>query len=320
MKYLSSRFEEYITDSSSCDLHQELFTINQLLRKKCNKENNIIFYGPSGVGKYTQAINYLKTFSPTNLKYERKIIISTNSKKSYKFKVSDIHFEVDIELLGCNAKVLFNEIYNNIIDIVSTKQDKTFFILCKNYHMIHSELLDIFNTYMQSLNHINVKLVYIILTENISFINDNILKRCVIIPVKRPSKKTYQDILNIKNIKKELYQINNIKNLISNIHELDNINKKIVYEIIDNIENYKNINYLGFRDNIYNIFIYNLNLNECLNHIISHFIKNNKLNNDNIALVIHKLVSFFRLYNNNYRPIYHLESFLYYLCTVVNEL
>ena len=320
MKYLSSRFEEYITDCSLCNLHEELSPINELLKGKRNKENNIIFYGPSGVGKYTQALNYIKNYSPTNLKYERKIIISTNSKKSYQFKVSDIHFEVDIELLGCNAKVLFNEIYNNIIDIVCTKQNKTFFILCKNYHTIHSELLDIFNTYMQSLNHINVKLVYIILTENISFINDNILKRCLIIPIKRPSKKTYQDTLGIKNIKKELHQINNIKNLISNIDELDNINKKIVNEIIDNIENYKNINYLSFRDNIYNIFIYNLNLNECLNHIISHFIKNNKLNNDNISLVIHKLVGFFRLYNNNYRPIYHLESFLYYLCTVINGL
>ena len=173
---------------------------------------------------------------------------------------------------------------------------------------------------MQSLNHINVKLVYIILTENISFINDNILKRCLIIPVKRPSKKTYQDTLGIKNIKKELYKINNIKNIISNIDELDNINEKIVYQIINNIENYTKINYLSFRDDIYNIFIYNLNLNECLNQIISYFIKNKKLNNDNITLVIHKLVSFFRLYNNNYRPIYHLESFLYYLCTVVNEL
>ena len=51
-----------------------------------------------------------------------------------------------------------------------------------------------------------------------------------------------------------------------------------------------------------------------------HILLKKKLNNDNITLVIHKLVSFFRLYNNNYRPIYHLESFLYYLCKVVNEL
>ena len=151
MKYLSSRFEEYISECGSANLHPELDNIHSILNKDINKQNNIIFYGPSGVGKYTQALHYIKNFSPTGLKYERKTIISTNSKKSYQFKVSDIHFEIDIELLGCNAKVLFNEIYNNITDIVSTKQKKTFFILCKNFHTIHSELLDIFNTYQKSL-------------------------------------------------------------------------------------------------------------------------------------------------------------------------
>ena len=44
MKYLSSRFEEYITDCSSCNLHEELSPINKLLKTKDNKENNIIFY------------------------------------------------------------------------------------------------------------------------------------------------------------------------------------------------------------------------------------------------------------------------------------
>ena len=37
-------------------------------------------------------------------------------------------------------------------------------------------------------------------------------------------------------------------------------------------------------------------------------------------LIILKIINFIKLYNNNYRPIYHLESFLYYLCKVVNEL
>ena len=319
MKYLSSRFEEDISECESSNLHPELDNIHSILNKDIDKQNNIIFYGPSGVGKYTQALHYIKNFSPTGLKYERKTIISTNSKKSYQFKVSDIHFEIDIELLGCNAKVLFNEIYNNITDIVSTKQKKTFFILCKNFHTIHSELLDIFNTYMQSLNHINIKLVYIILTENITFIDNNILNRCQIIPIERPTKKVYEKKLNVT-INKKLHDITNIKNIISNINELDKINEKILNSIIHNIENHKDINYLNFRDLIYNIFIYNLDLNTCLYKILSHFINNNKLNNDNISLVLFKLASFFRLYNNNYRPIYHLESFLYYLCKVVNEL
>ena len=319
MKYLSSRFEDYILECDSSNLHNELEEINNTLSKKLKNQHNIIYYGPPGTGKYTQALYYMRQFSPTLLKYERKIIISTNNKKSYQFKVSDIHFEIDIQLLGCNAKVLFNEIYNNIIDIVSTKQNKTFFILCKNFHTIHSELLEIFNSYMQSLNHINVKLIYILLTENISFINNNILNRCQVIPIKRPTKKIYENTLNVSFSKKP-YKINNIKNVISDINELGDINKKIVDELIKNIENYKNINFLEFRDTIYNIFICNLDLTECLHDIIKHFIDNESLNNKNIDNVLFKLCKFYKLYNNNYRPIYHLESFLYYLCKVVNEL
>jgi len=319
MKYLSSRFEEYISECKSSNLHKELEDINDKLSKKIKKQNNIIYYGPRGTGKYTQALHYIQQFSPSVLKYERKIIVTTSNKKSYQFKVSDIHFEIDIQLLGCNAKVLFNEIYNNIIDIVSTKQNKTFFILCKNFHSIHSELLEIFNSYMQSLNHMNVKLIYIILTENISFINNNILNRCQIIPICRPTKKTYEKTLKIS-LNKKTHKINNIKNIISGIDGLENINKKIVDQLILNIKNYKNINFLEFRDTIYNIFICNLDLSECLHEIITHFITNGSLNNKNIDTVLFKLCKFYKLYNNNYRPIYHLESFLYYLCKVVNEL
>ena len=32
------------------------------------------------------------------------------------------------------------------------------------------------------------------------------------------------------------------------------------------------------------------------------------------------LYRFLKLYNNNYRPIYHLESFVYYLCIVIHGL
>ena len=48
--------------------------------------------------------------------------------------MSDIHFEIDMELLGCNAKTLFNELYYHIIEIFSTKEGRNGIILCKNFH------------------------------------------------------------------------------------------------------------------------------------------------------------------------------------------
>ena len=46
----------------------------------------------------------IKNISPSNSKYERKLDVTVN-KKNYIFKISDIHYEIDMELLGCNAKV-----------------------------------------------------------------------------------------------------------------------------------------------------------------------------------------------------------------------
>ena len=66
------------------------------------------------------------------------------------------------------------------------------------------------------------------------------MNRCQIIPISRPTKKTYEKTLNIS-WNKKTYKINNIKNVISGIHELENINKKIVDKLIYNIKNFNDI-------------------------------------------------------------------------------
>ena len=44
------------------------------------------------------------------------------------------------------------------------------------------------------------------------------------------------------------------------------------------------------------------------------------LKEDNIYDVFTKLYKFLKLYNNNYRPIYHIESFIFYLCIKIHGL
>lgn len=318
MKYLSSRFEEYIAEIEKNDLHENM---NEIFEKLNNNSNHLIFYGPSGIGKYSQMLKYIKNDSPTQLKYERKINFNISSKKDYSFKISDIHFEIDMELLGCNAKVLFNEIYNHVIDIFSTRQNVNCYIVCKNFHHIHSELLDIFYSYMQNLSYKNMKLTYILITENIGFIPDNILQKCQIINFKRPTKKQYKKCTNVQipsNI--SLENVKNIKNIINDISILNNTEDKVVNKIIVKMEDYKNIDFLEFRDLIYDIFIYNLDINICLYKILEHFIKNDTLNNKNISHILFESYKFFRFFNNNYRPIYHLEKYLYNLIKVIHEL
>ena len=319
MKYLQSKFEDYLSASKKHNLHSELENIDEQLDLK--EKRNMIFYGPTGTGKYTQVLKYLESFSHSKLKYERKMTFNFQNKREFLIKISDIHFEIDMELLGCNAKLLWNDIYNQILDILTARQNHTGIIVCKNFHKIHSELLDIFYSYLQTLTHKNIHLHYVFITENISFIPNNILERCQIIPVKRPTKTTYKKCIN-KQISKdiELNKIVNIKDIITDNKKLMEPRKKIIQQIIDDIANYEKINFMQMRDNIYNIFIYHLDIANCLLDIIRHFVNEKKIKKKSMTNLYLKLYKFLKLYNNNYRPIYHLESFIFYLCKIIHEL
>ena len=120
MKFNESLFDEYINSNNNFDLH------NKINFKKIDDINvlpNIIIYGPSGIGKYTQSLKIINQFSDFNLKYEKKILIIFN-KTNYYYKISDIHYEIDMELLGCNSKTLWHEIFNHIVEIIISKNNK----------------------------------------------------------------------------------------------------------------------------------------------------------------------------------------------------
>jgi Cdc6-like AAA superfamily ATPase len=319
MKFLEANFIDYTQKSSICNLHPEIKSLFNNFTEDNIYDSNIILYGPAGVGKYTQALNIIKVFSPTNLKYERKINFQFHKKFEYIFKISDIHFEVDMELLGCNAKILWNDIYNRILDIISARPNHKGIIICKNFHKIHSELLDNFYSYMQAIDHKNTLLSYIIITEQISFLPDNILKRCSVFPIKRPTKKQYEKALHMK-LTINLPQIQNIKDILIKDTQLISPNKKIIAPIIDSIIHYKTLDFLELRDNLYNIMIYHLDMTECIWEILTAILKQYPLEQEKICDILSELYKFFRYYNNNYRPIYHLEKFILYLCKVVNDL
>ena len=172
---LLNLFDDYIQKIEKNNLHPKMNHIVEQLPDDDKDLMNIILYGDTGIGKYTQSLNIIKKYSQSNLKYEKKLLIQYN-KIMYYFKMSDIHFEIDMSLLGCNSKIIWNEIYLNILDILLSRQNKSGIIVCKNFHNIHMELLEIFYSYMQSLKldfinlkHINLK--FVLITENISFIN-----------------------------------------------------------------------------------------------------------------------------------------------------
>ena len=315
MKYYETHFEEYIQKDS---LHPKLDKIYSKFPEKLSNLKNIIFFGPSGVGKYTQMLKSIRKYSPTDLKYEKKISIQYN-KQQFFFKISDIHYEVDMSLLGCNSKLLWHDIYMQIVDSISAKAEKSGIIVCKYFNEIHSELLENFYSYMQKNTSSSVDLKFILLTEELSFIPDNILNCCEIIHIGRPSKTTYTKCLKMSLPNKiKLENITNIKVLHLYNADLMLQYKIICNKIIDQMVNIKELQFLKFRDILYDIFIYNLDITDCVWYILSSLVERNKIDTKELSAIMLKTYCFFQYYNNNYRPIYHLENYLFFLVKIIH--
>ena len=365
MKYYETHYEEYIQSVKKHNIHPELLPIYSKMPSSIFDFENLIVYGPVGVCKYSQVLFLLEKYSPSNLKYEKKIQIY-NEKQTYNYKISDIHYEVDMSLLGCNSKILWHEIFLQIIDIISVKQNKIGIILCKNFHLIHNELLEVFYSYIQEYNnpHTAIQLKFIILTEHISFIPNNILNSCEVLSIGRPTNSNYVEITNnvssnniydliidgSQNIEKhksndmetnKLIKIKKTQNIISNINSQNIINGKeiksfsliknidelpedifniICNNIIEKMNNHTEIVFTSFRDTLYDILVYNLDVSDCIWYILSYYIQSGRLEQRDISDILIKLYSYFKYYNNNYRPIYHLESIFFYMIIKIHKI
>jgi hypothetical protein len=318
MKFYETHFEEYINEVIKFNLHPKLEKYYFHFPNSLDKLGNLIFYGPSGVGKYSQMLYSIKKYSPTELKYEKKLYL-TYDKKQYFFKISDIHYEIDMSLLGCNSKLLWHDIYQQIVDILSAKNNKIGIIVCKDFHNIHSELLENFYSYIQDNNSLSVIIKYIFLTEEVSFIPDSILNCCEIIHVPRPTKTAYAKCFKQKLPNDFKYEsIINIKHLHAGINELMYPHKFICDKIIKEIINIEELKFLKFRDLLYDIFIYNLDIGKCIWYILTTLTNLKKIKKEDMSHILLKTYDFLKYYNNNYRPIYHLESYLFYLTSIIH--
>lgn len=367
MKYYESSFEDYILSSSKTNIHPELDDFIHALPSDISTFKNLILYGPSGVGKYTQALNIIKLYSKSNLKYERKLFINTDKYEKKKEartekakaanikrlefvnRISDIHYEVDMAILGCNSKTLWHEIFFKIVDIVSAKQEKVGIILCRNFHHIYNELLEVFYSFLNNpLQQFNVNIYFILLTEHVGFLPENIQQCFEMVHVKRPESDKCVKITNkndhvligensrmvsysqfYKHLQENLDYFG--ADCLTNLKELHGLKRKDKTEIprdifnvvVDNIiqKMYKpeSIHIQSFRNDIYDILIYDINVSEFICHIIFYIIENRTVSAEDIHAILKETVTFFKYYNNNYRPIYHLESIIFFIINKIHK-
>ena len=317
MKYYETTFDEYIKSIEYVNFNEK----NKLLLNNSDVSfsslNNLILYGPPGSGKYSQALLYIKQFSSFDLKYEKKLIINQNG-KDFICKISDIHYEIDMSLLGCNSKLLWNELFSQIIDIISIQKNTNGFILCKNFHNIQFELLDIFYSYIQRVYWEPINIKFILITENVSFIPENILNNMMIINYSKFTK----NILKSKFNKIKTNEIENLKDLYcnQNFSPTDNSNEYLIYdEIVDIITNKEGVKFSLIREKLYALLVYNFEINNCLFSIIKKLLRLGYITESNIQPILNEIFISLIYYNNNYRPIYHLEKIICIILKNLNE-
>jgi hypothetical protein len=346
MKYYETSADEYIAAKDAWNLHPQIGP--GFFPKTLGAFENAVVYGPTGSGKYTQVLSLLKKYSPSELKYEKKMTVQSE-KQTYTFRMSDIHYEIDMSFLGCNSKTLWHDLYFQIADIIAVKPDKIGIILCKNFHTIHSELMEIFYSYMQRLTSVSIK--FIILTEHISFIPNNILNSCAIIPIRKPVKTDIIEMMKKSGRAKErtdsfMKRISGPRpkqtsvdiigsidtNYVLNLKEIasfsliktqDNLPidvfNIICNKIIQDMENIGNIPFTEFRDSLYDIMIYNLDVVDCVWYIMSYFIQTGRFTSVQCSRVLEKVYPFLQYFNNNYRPIYHLENIMFTMIAILHN-
>jgi hypothetical protein len=360
MKYYETSFDDYTTSVGLYNLHPELQTVYGNMSKLITNFENIIMYGPPGVGKYSQILYLLKRYSNSELKYDKKITIQ-NDKTQYTYRISDIHYEIDMSLLGCNSKTLWHDIFHQILDIVTVKNEKVGIIVCKNFNKISTDLLEVFYSYMQQYNgNSTIKIRFVLLSDSISFIPTQIINACHVIKVKRPSTDKYKElythnhrlqtmgvaphdfILRIQDtIHPENSSYQNNRNLFDVINNNGILNLKetrffpllksqsdipkdifniINDNIIQEILNIENISFTNLRETLYDILTYNLEISECIYYIITQFIETEHLSSSDASDILTKTYSFLKYFNNNYRPIYHLENIILYIASKVHNI
>ena len=102
------------------------------------------------------------------------------------------------------------------------------------------------------------------------------------------------------------------------LYELMYPYKIICDKIIKEIVKIDDLKFLKFRDLLYDIFIYNLDITDCIWYILTNLINDKKIKSTDLSNVLLKTYNFLKYYNNNYRPIYHLESYLFYLTSIIH--
>jgi hypothetical protein len=171
-------------------------------------------------------------------------------------------------------------------------------------------------------HHSHIRLKYIIISEHIGFIPINILNSCEIVAVPRPTAAMYKKIMpasaSLSHVKIIPENITNIKTLQHCETQLKTPpHQELFKNLCDYIVNVDQIRFAQLRELLYDILIYDFDITECAWSLITELKRKGALRDADMSDVLINTYKFLQYYNNNYRPIYHLENFVFMLINMV---
>ena len=131
----------------------------------------------------------------------------------------------------------------------------------------------------------------------------------------------FPEQVKIQHVDDEIIRSINIKSLYSitshgQLEVFETIVRNIVTFVTSDV---KNVVFSVLRDYIYDLFVYDVNVHLCMWSFLSTLINESYIDDQNIDACIEHTFELFKLYNNNYRPIYHVESYLYKIMSLLHK-
>ena len=301
------RFDEYIRVRAECP------SLHPALRERlCGLESpqNIILYGRKSVGKYYLAMDMVRKFSTLNLQYEKMMPIQYN-KKIYNIRISDVHFEIDMQMLGTNSRLIWQSIFAAVLDIVESAitKSRARFIMFKNFQDVSAEMYDLLLCYIDDRITKPANIYYIVITESISMFHNEMLNKFTIIQVPVPSEAA---LLRMN----EADAVGIWKRPSATLSQYE-YEVRIFKNIMQCVTGFSASSCIDLRNLIYDVLIYNMNPHNIMYSIMRCMMVGKDASRIDKAFfrLIHMMVE----YNNNYRPIIHLERIIIYFVDVLGE-
>jgi hypothetical protein len=115
-----------------------------------------------------------------------------------------------------------------------------------------------------------------------------------------------------------LGEITNMKNINASVRQLMRPYEVLCNDLVEMMIDSDNLKYMELRDKVYDLLIYSLDITDCIWYILDRVITMDLIKEEEIPDVMLEVYRCLQYYNNNYRPIYHLESLVFYLVNKIH--